>query len=304
MCLKNIFGSEKFDDVILREFATLHTDLQDIYRHVAAMENAGVRVHRQLVIRMLGIDPASIQSILNGLEGIILEYEIYKRESVYGWRGRHPIITEIVAKYKYFDENQLLSLFETLIESISPTYEIEVRTIREFCTSDRGIRQISSLEDQKKLFRMVISHAPQERIPRHRLINNLIRLHAYDEADTEIRIFEQDFKADGAVARLKMKSGLERALNSPGIMEEDRVAILHNTYRKALVLLGRYKENKHFLFQFSDLSFEIFLKTGDYDPVDRSILALRAAMEDVGDPDIGTRLRSLETKLAGRRPAN
>ncbi|MBV9984750.1 SIR2 family protein [Bradyrhizobium sp.] len=57
VCLKNIFSSDKLDDIILREYAGLPVPLQEIYKVVAAMEAAGVRVHRQLIIRMLGVPP-------------------------------------------------------------------------------------------------------------------------------------------------------------------------------------------------------------------------------------------------------
>ena len=55
VCLKNIFASEKFDDIVLREYATLAPGYQEIYKIVAALESSGVRVHRQLIIRLLGI---------------------------------------------------------------------------------------------------------------------------------------------------------------------------------------------------------------------------------------------------------
>lgn len=38
VCLKNIFASESFEDIILREYAGLEAVPQEIYKHVAAME--------------------------------------------------------------------------------------------------------------------------------------------------------------------------------------------------------------------------------------------------------------------------
>jgi hypothetical protein len=62
VCLRSIFASENFDDIILREYADLESRLQEIYRYVAAMENAGVKVHRQLLIRLLNIPAPAISS--------------------------------------------------------------------------------------------------------------------------------------------------------------------------------------------------------------------------------------------------
>jgi hypothetical protein len=92
VCLKNIFSSEKLDDIILREYATLQTPLQDIYKVVAAMESAGVRVHRQLIIRLLGIPAMQIGAIMAGLSDIIHEQTVDAREGVYAWKGRHRVI--------------------------------------------------------------------------------------------------------------------------------------------------------------------------------------------------------------------
>ena len=63
VCLKNIFASEKLDDIIIREYGTLNAPLQEVYKTVAAMESAGVRVHRQLIIRLLGMRSTSVSAI-------------------------------------------------------------------------------------------------------------------------------------------------------------------------------------------------------------------------------------------------
>jgi hypothetical protein len=37
VCLKNIFASEKLDDIIIREYETLNLPFQEVYKTVAAM---------------------------------------------------------------------------------------------------------------------------------------------------------------------------------------------------------------------------------------------------------------------------
>jgi hypothetical protein len=133
VCLKNIFSSDKLDDIMLREYATLATPLQDIYKIVAAMESAGVRVHRQLVIRLLGIPAMRIGAVLDGLSDIIHEQTVDEREGVYAWKGRHKVIMDIIAEHKFYTENKRYDLLKKVVDSISPTYDIEIRTIRELC---------------------------------------------------------------------------------------------------------------------------------------------------------------------------
>lgn len=48
VCMRNIFAFDAFDEIILREYATLTVDYQELYKKVAGLEAAGVRVHRQL----------------------------------------------------------------------------------------------------------------------------------------------------------------------------------------------------------------------------------------------------------------
>ena len=103
VCLKNIFSSEKLDDIILREYADLDPASQDVYRSVAAMESAGVHVHRQLVIRLLKIKAVDIDATLSRLRDIIHETTVNQREGIYAWQGRHKVIMNVIANHKFFD---------------------------------------------------------------------------------------------------------------------------------------------------------------------------------------------------------
>src|SRR6202021_287559 len=100
---------------------------------------------------------------------------------------------------------------------------------------DTGIPSTPSKETQNRLLRMMISAAPGERVPRHRLIRNLIASGDYDKAETEIRVFETDFSLDGPVYRYKVDLLVARASKSPGLMREDRVTILEDARDLALV---------------------------------------------------------------------
>src|SRR6185312_2914825 len=64
VCLKNIFANESLDIILLQEYEELDPPVQDLYRYVAALEAVGTRVHRQLMIRMLGIQADQVQASL------------------------------------------------------------------------------------------------------------------------------------------------------------------------------------------------------------------------------------------------
>jgi hypothetical protein len=299
VCLKNIFASEKFDDIILREYASLDSQYQEIYRLVAAMESAGIRVHRQLVIRLLGIPAVTIAAVLSNLTDIVSEYTVSEKEGIYGWKGRHSVIVDIVTKYKFAESSQIIELFNKVIDCISPTYDIEVRTIRELCNVDSGIKRIPNKQTQNTLLRKMMSIAPGERVPRHRLIRNLIEMGEFEKAETEIRIFEKDLGADGPVARYKVMLLKERAAKSPGILHEDRVVILGKARDLAVASISRFPFNKNVLYALCEVGIEWYKLTKDFSNFDLAIREMKVAEERIGDPEISKMIARYERIMNG-----
>lgn len=253
VCLRNIFAQEKFDDIILREYADLQDHDREIYRLVAALQNAGIRVHRQLILRLTGISAGNVSTVLNNLIDVISEYDISDRFGVFGWKVRHSVIASIISKYKYADQSSLLALFENVIKNISPTYEIERHSINEMCNIDTGIPCISDKSVQNQLFRSLISVAPGEPVPRHRLIRNLIELEKYDLAETEIRVFKHDIGLDGPVARYEIQLVLSRAIHTQGLLDEDRIVILRQAETKAAAMAAKFGNNAKVLSAYGDV---------------------------------------------------
>lgn len=299
VCLKNIFASEKFDDIVLREFAELDEDLRDIYRLVSAMESAGINVHRQLVVRLLGIPATNIAASLSKMTDIIHEYTVSEREGIYGWKGRHPVITDIITKYKMKNEGEFYELFEKVIDNLVPTYDIEIRTIRQLCAFQSGISRIPDKHLRNKLLRKMISKAPGERIPRHRLIRYLIDINELEKADTEIRLYEHDFKLDGPVQRYKIILTLARAEHTPGILDEDRIAILNMAREQAINAIDKYKDNKDILRTYCDVGVEYYNRTRELSIFSDAMDKLKEAEKRIGDPDITNIIVKYERKISG-----
>jgi hypothetical protein len=299
VCLKSIFASESFDDIILREYAGLEPHLQDIYRYVAAMENAGVRVHRQLLVRLLRIPATTIAASLEGLTDIVAEYTIDKKQGIYGWQTRHAVIADIIARFKFSDISKVIELLELVIDNLRPTYDIEVRTIRELCNYETGIPRIPDKETQNRLLRRMMSVAPGERVPRHRLIRNLIDSGAYEKAETEIRIFEKDFGIDGPVYRYKVNLLVSRAVHAPGILIEDRIQILEQGRELALVGIRRFQYNKALLAAYAELGLEYFKLAKTHAIFDEAIELLKKAEQHLADPDVSRTISRLMRRVQG-----
>jgi len=299
VCLKNIFASEKFDDIVLREFADLDENLREIYRLVSAMETAGINVHRQLIVRLLGIPAIHIAGSLEKMTDIIHEYTVSEREGIYGWKGRHQVITEIITKYKMTDVKDFYDLFEKVIDGLVPTYDIEIRTIRQLCAFDSGISRIPDKQMRNKLLRKMISKAPGERVPRHRLIRYLIDINELEKAETEIRLYEHDFKSDGPLQRYKIILMLARSEQTCGILEEDRLAILDMAKELAVNATEKYKDNKDILRTYCDVGIQYFKKTREMFVFNDAMEKFREAEKRIGDPDITNIIIQYERKISG-----
>lgn len=300
VCLKNIFASEKFDDIILREFAALNEQYGEVYRFVAAMESAGIRVHRQLVVRLLGVSADAIASVLGGLVGIVTEYEINRREGIYGWKVRHDVIAAIIARYKFHDLQQQVDLFSKVIDNISPTYDIEVRTIRELCNMETGLSRIPDKTVQNNLLRRMMSVAPGERVPRHRLIRNLISLGDFEKADTEIRIYEKDFRREAPIDRYKILLLIARATETKGLVKQDRLVILEQARELASASAERYDGNKYVLGAYCEVGVHAFKLGGSHKIFDEAMDLLRKAENRLGDPDITKMVVRYERRLSAQ----
>lgn len=297
VCMKNIFANDRFDLIVLKEFSSIPQDFQNIYKYICALESLGVVVHRQLVIRLLNIPVQDLRMILDNLEGLVEEFSIDKRNSIFGWRGRHPVISNIIADYKFADPDEIFDLLRRAIQTLSPSYDVEIATMRQLCSTDSGIRRVADVGDQNELLRMMISAAPSERVPRHRLIANLIRQGSFSDAETEIRVFENDLRPDGPVRRYRVRLVLERAISVAGLMPEDKAKLLNDAHDSAVALLERNPNLPHNLRLFADVCLEIYKATGDYDYVDAVRSAMKRAERDTSDPEVTQALVSFEHRL-------
>ncbi len=287
VCMRNIFASEAFDEIILREYAELIPDYQEVYKRIAGMEAAGVRVHRQLVLRSTGIEAMQVSGYLQDLEGIIEEWTINEREGIYGWRIRHSVIAGIISRRKISGENEYFSFLESTIDKLNPSYDIEAASINDICSPDNGLFRIHDKRKRNILLRKMISLAPRLRVPRHRLITNLISLGEYDNAGSEIRLFENELYLDGPVQRYKVQLLLERATNVPGLMDEDRAAMIREAAGLAEAGISRFPDDKNL--------YRIFLESGvaylkyrpDREIFDNAMSMAQAAYDRILDPDLG-----------------
>jgi hypothetical protein len=296
VALKNIFGTEALDDILLREYAHLSEAHQEVYRSVAALEAAGTRVHRQLVLRLSGVRADLLAGLLAILEGLVDEYDIAPEDGIFGWRTRHEVVARTIARYKFADQVELVKLFEDVIDASNPAIYIERRTLNDLCNAEYGIRRVAAEEARVHLYERIIEKAPGERVPRHRLVSELMRADTLERADYALRDAIEAVGLDSPLHRYKILLLVARAQRAERVMEEDRVALLMEAKALAYEGLRRYSDDKYSYLVFSRLASAYFAITKSEAWIDEAVEVLRDGLEKVSDPQLARELRELEQR--------
>ena len=294
VCLKNIFGSERLDDILLREYAELSVEEQDVYRHVAVLQAMGSKVHRQLILRLLGIESGTLKGMLQTLEGIVSEYDISARLGLYGWATRHDVIAAAISSYKFSDSDELYDLISRLIDGINPTVSLELDTARSICTTDWGIPRIPEPSRQIMLLRKMISILPGERTPRRRLIRKLLDLNQLDGADQEIQRARLDIGNDSIIDRYRVLLSLQRAESTTGILNEDRIAMLNQAKLLALACINDSPNDRHNYRVLAEVAVALSRRIQDLGPLDEAIDYMLEAEQVILDPELARDRRHFE----------
>lgn len=294
VCLKNIFSFDSLDNILLKEYASLPESLQDTYRNVAAIEATGASVHRQLIIRLLGLDATTLSGLIEQMHGLVEEYEKDLRYGIYTWETRHNVIAETIAKYKYADQEEIYNLFDNIISNINPAIKIELWMLRNICSKEYGIGRISDKNRRIVLYQKMINVAPAERIPRHRLISTLLSQNEYLLAEDNIKESIETIGIDPPLHRYKVLAKLIRARDTEGIMKEDRLAILRDAENFARVGIGKFPKDKYAYYVYSDIGFAIADLVGETNCLDDAISSMNSVVDQILDPDFEDRVRNIE----------
>jgi len=284
VCMKNIFGTEAFDNIVLTEFDELPPDYQEIYRRIAGMEFVGVNVHRQLVLRALNVRSENVSRILNDLEGIIEEHASNTRDGIYTWTLRHYVVAKIVAQAKINNDSDLFELLDGVVDNLNPSYPIELRSVDELCAPGKGIGILFNKQQQNVLFRKLISIAPARRFPRHRLISNLIDMSEYDDALTEIRVYENTIRKDSTAYRYTVQIELRKSQEHYRHNIDDRIRYAEKSCTMAEGGCQKYLNNKHMLKTYLESATVYAKLSNDKVQFDNAINKAKFAYQTMPDP--------------------
>jgi hypothetical protein len=294
VCLKNVFAHEELDVILLREYAALEESLQDVYRHVSVLEATGGRVHRQLVIGLLDLEAKYVGNVLSVLEGIIEEYDVKPDEGIYGWSTRHRVIAQTIARYKFANHVEKANFFGRTLDVLNPTVWLELNLMRQMCDRETGVGSLPDEMMQIELYRKMVSVAPGERVPRHRLIAKYLYSGQLELAEQEIRDAERNVGLDPPISRYKVLLALRRATTLPGVLEEDRFAMLLEAEKLALDAIKNFRDDKYAYIAYGDVGLTVARRFRTLEVLDAAVTRMKAASEHILDPDLSERIRDLE----------
>lgn len=294
VCLKNIFANDSLDKILLNEYEGLEESAQDHYRYISALESVGMRVHRQLVMRMLRVPADSVSSILTHLHGIVDEVPLVEKDGIYGWSTRHLVIARKIAEYKFSSIEEQNKLFEDIINHINPAIHTEIQSIRDLCDQEFGIGRLADPEKRRTLYRKIIQLVPGERIPRHRLVKELLDIVDLEECEYALREAFEAVGHDAPLDRYSVKLIFARAEHTPGISEGDRLALLRKAHQLAKNNVLKHSVDRYSYRTLCDAAFKLCERGESVEFVDEAIELMRAAFDKILDPEMSRELTGLE----------
>ena len=147
------------------------------------------------------------------------------------------------------------------------------------------------------LYRKIVSMAPGERVPYHRLISTYLRNDLIEHADQTIREAELSVGLDSPINRYKVRSAIQRSQETEGIRLEDRVAMLHQAESIALTGIRKFPHDKYAYLAYCQVGSKLPETTGDSSVLANAISRTRSATEQILDPELERAMSHYEDEL-------
>lgn len=297
VCLKNIFANDNLDDILLQEYFSLGGESQDVYRYVASIQALGGYVHRQLILRLLGLDVTALDALLAQLEGVVFERVVDSRRGIFGWETRHDVIATVIARVKFADQAEIKDLFFDLIDGLNPSIAIEVDTAVALATEEMGISRLTVFGDQIAAYRRLIAVIPSHRTPRRRLVKLFLSRDMLPEASNEIATAERAVGSDVVLQRYKAQVALRKSETITLVEDADRRAILLDAENIIRSCISKYGPDLYSYETLGRVGLALAERFNDFDVIDDAITLLSEFERDNGDPQIQIIRRRLSDRL-------
>ncbi|WP_344814783.1 SIR2 family protein [Microlunatus aurantiacus] len=298
VALKYCFPGEDLDKIVLQEFSQLAEGPAEVYKYVALVEAAFGKPSRQLILETLGLSWQNIEDILKSTRGIIVQRLVDRKDEVYSWSTRHPVIADVISRYKWFEQDELYTALDTLIDNMNAAQLLDRQLIPHLCDSKNAIGRIEDPMDRIQLFSK-LTKLSTNRVPHHRIIaTNLFTLGDLEATQRSIQHAESRVGIDSPIHRYKVLLKVQRGLQlRRELSTDDYLAILYDAWSMAWTGIDGWPENKYSYLTLADVAEAIYSTSGRSERLLEAQEALQNAYEQILDTELLRRKANLASQL-------
>jgi hypothetical protein len=182
---------------------------------------------------------------------------------VYRWATRHTLIAQLIAWYKYQDQDKLYHLLERVIDNLNSAMLLDREMVPSLCDHAYGIGRVVDPQRRIRLYEKLTDHGIN-RVPWHRLISTHLDVGDLDAVAQTIKRAERAVHLDSPIARYKVLLSLRRAEEMHKVLDtDDFVAFLLEAEDFAYEALDRWPDNKYSYRTLGDVASVRHTLTGD-----------------------------------------
>jgi len=297
VALKYCFPGTSLDEIVLREFADLPEDVQEVYKIACLLEATYAHASRQIILEVLGLDWTYISTITDRSRGVLDQRLVDAREGLWVWRTRHPVIAQVIARFKYGanNEDELYYVLRKIVEALNAAMLLDRYIVPNLCDSEFAIGRLRDVSRRIELFEKLCERTTN-RIPWHRLIATWLELDLAT-AEQVIRRAIAAVGLDSPIARYQVKAILARATDLQSLGTDDYVTLILDAETLARAALQRWPSNKYTYLSIGDVGEALMQATGSPRLVEEAIALIDGAYDDIFDDQMLRWRQRLESIL-------
>jgi hypothetical protein len=281
VALKYCFPGSDLDQIILEEYNDLDEDVQEIYRIASLLEATYAHPSRQLILEVLDLTWEEIPTVLKRMTGVLEQTLIHRRDGLYVWRTRHPVIAQVIAKYKYIDQDELYFILKKIIKALNAAMLLDRQLIPNLCDNEYAIGRLGDHTRQVELLELLCERTTS-RVPWHRLIALWLDIDLQVAAQV-IRRAEAAVRLDSPIARYKVKLALGKARELSALGTKDYVAVILDAEVLARRAITDYGDNKYSYLSLAEVGQALYEATGSNSLLREACEKMRDAYDSILD---------------------
>lgn len=296
VALKYCFPGDGIDEIILKEYRDLSEDVQEVYKVAALLGATYAMPSRQLILDVVGYSWEEIPVILKQSRGVLTERLVNAKEGIYTWSTRHPIISQVLVRFKYTDQDELYYAYRRIVATLNSAMLLDRNIIPSICNNDYGIGRIKDAYKRIELYELLCEKTSLG-APWHKLISNWMDLDL-DKASLAIRRAENTIGIDSPIQRYKVRLNLVRSAQYRRLGTDDYIALILEAEDVAREGLEKWPDNKYSYLSLVDVGKALHEATRSTRILEDCVPLLDRAYTDLLDNDILRYKRLAERAIA------